>query len=90
MVLCACAPGAALVADDVAPDVADVEVDVLVDVDVVLDLLSEPQPTSANPSAAVAIAAVKYFINCISQKWAGTSAVRVALNTSRHDVQRCY
>ena len=86
MVLCACAPGAALVADDVA---GDVEVDVLVDVDVVLDLLSEPQPTSANPSAAVAIAAVKYFINCISQKWAGTSAVRVALNTSRHDVQRC-
>ena len=65
MVLCACAPGAALVADDVA---VDVEVDVLVDVDVVLDLLSEPQPTSANPSAAVAIAAVKYFINCISRK----------------------
>jgi hypothetical protein len=39
---------------------------VLVDVDVVLDLLSEPQPTSANPSAAAAITAVKYLINCIS------------------------
>jgi hypothetical protein len=65
MVLCACAPGAGLVADDVA---VDVEVDVLVDVDVVLDLLSEPQPTSARLSAAVAIAAVKYFINRISGK----------------------
>ena len=47
-------------------DVADVEV--LVDVDVVLDLLSEPQPTSARLSAVVAIAAVKYFINCISRR----------------------
>jgi hypothetical protein len=44
----------------------------------VLDLLSEPQPTSANPSAAVAIAAVKYFINCISpKKWAGNRAGHV-------------
>jgi hypothetical protein len=39
-----------------------------VDVDVVLDLLSEPQPTSARLSAPVAIAAVKYFINYISPK----------------------
>ncbi|BBZ37447.1 hypothetical protein MCNS_05100 [Mycobacterium conspicuum] len=81
MVLWVCAPGVALVADDVT---VDVEVDVLVDVDVVLDLLSEPQPTSARLSAAVAIAAVKYFITCISRRWGGTSAVRVALNTSRH------
>ena len=64
MVYLAPAAGAVLVADDVA----DAEADVLVDVDVLLDLLSEPQPTSARPSAAVAIAAVKCFNNCISRK----------------------
>jgi hypothetical protein len=63
----------------VADDVADAEADVVVDVDVVLDLL-EPQPTSARLSATVAIAAVKYFINCISgKKWVDTCAARVGL-----------
>ena len=57
-----------------APDAEVAEADVLVDVDVVLDLLSEPQPTSANPNAPVAIAAVKYFINYISPEKGPTSA----------------
>ena len=71
MVLWGWAPGVEL-------DAVDVDVEVRADVDVVLDLLSEPQPTSANPSAAVAIAAVKYFINCISpKKWAGNRAGHV-------------
>jgi hypothetical protein len=50
MVLWACAPGAALVPEDVAVVVVDVDVDVDV-------LLSEPQPTSAKLSATVMVAA---------------------------------
>jgi hypothetical protein len=87
MVLCACAPGAVLVADDVA----DAEADVLVDDDVVPDLLSEPQPTSVKPSAAVAIAAVKYFVKCTSRKKMGRHLRRPRrTDTSRNDAKRCY
>jgi hypothetical protein len=57
MVLWADAPGVALV--------GYVVVDVDVDGDV---LLWEPQPTSTRLSATVMVAAVKYFIYCISQK----------------------
>jgi hypothetical protein len=60
MVLWACGPGVVLVPDDVAVVVVDVDVEVDVDVDV---LLSEPQPTSAKPSATVMVAAVMCFIN---------------------------
>jgi hypothetical protein len=61
-----CAPGVALVAGDVVV----VDVDALVEVDVFWssDFFSEPQPTSARLSTTVAVAAVMYFICCISPK----------------------
>jgi hypothetical protein len=73
MVLWACAPGVALVADDVV--VVDVDVDVAVDVAVDV-LLSEPQPTSARLSVRAVVAAVKYFIYASPKNWAGTCAGR--------------
>src|ERR1700677_2738343 len=79
MVLWACAPGVALVADDVV--VVDVDVDVAV-------LLSEPQPTSARLSARAVVAAVKCFIYCISQKL-GRYLRQPRNETSRVSVERC-
>src|SRR5271157_849635 len=85
MVLLACAPGVAEVAD-VVVDV-DVEVDVDVDVDGDV-LLLEPQATSARLSATVMVAAVKCFIDQFLPKIGPVPAPATRNETSRSRPQK--